>query len=216
MQSAHEKLEVLGPDDGKYVQIGAMGARFMVEAERGAGFSLVEHPIAPRGLAAPMHTHTHEDEYTYVLEGEVGVQIGDEVAVGKPGDLVFKPRGVPHAFWNAADAPARVLAGERLPRLESQREVERRAQRRVGRSAALPRRRQVVAHPAEEGAPGPLEDRRERRHRLRVAQNVRAHRLGFAVVAVYGAERGTRTPDRVADRRPCRGIRRWVLRHPVR
>src|SRR3954451_1864674 len=109
MQAPHEKLEVLGPNDGKYVQVGAMGARFMVEPERGAGFSLVEHPIAPRGLAAPMHTHTNEDEYTYVLEGEVGVQIGDQVTVGKPGDLVFKPRGVAHAFWNAGDAPARVL-----------------------------------------------------------------------------------------------------------
>jgi uncharacterized cupin superfamily protein len=56
-----------------------------------------------------MHTHTHEDEYSYVLEGEVGVQVGDEVSVAKPGDLVFKPRGVPHAFWNAGDAPARLL-----------------------------------------------------------------------------------------------------------
>jgi uncharacterized RmlC-like cupin family protein len=26
-----------------------------------------------------------------------------------PGDLVFKPRGVPHAFWNAGDEPARLL-----------------------------------------------------------------------------------------------------------
>ena len=56
-----------------------------------------------------MHTHTHEDEYSYVLEGSVGVQVGDEVRVAKPGDLVFKPRGVPHAFWNAGDTEARVL-----------------------------------------------------------------------------------------------------------
>jgi quercetin dioxygenase-like cupin family protein len=109
MHPTHEKLEVLGPQDGKYVQIGAMGARFMVDPERGGGFSLVEHPIAPRSLAAPIHTHAHEDEYSYVLEGEVGVQVGEEVTVGKPGDLVFKPRGVPHAFWNAGDAPARLL-----------------------------------------------------------------------------------------------------------
>ena len=26
-----------------------------------------------------------------------------------PGDLVFKPRGIPHAFWNAGDEPARIL-----------------------------------------------------------------------------------------------------------
>ena len=87
----------------------AMGVRFMVDPERGGGFSLVEHPIAPRSLAAPLHTHTHEDEYSYVLEGQVGVQVGDEVTVAGPGDLVFKPRGVAHAFWNAGDAPARLL-----------------------------------------------------------------------------------------------------------
>jgi quercetin dioxygenase-like cupin family protein len=101
---------VLGPADGRSVKFGGLGARYMVEgAQSGGGFALVEHPIDPRSLAAPMHTHTHEDEYTYVLEGEVGVQIGDVVAVAKPGDLVFKPRGIPHAFWNPGDVPARAL-----------------------------------------------------------------------------------------------------------
>src|SRR4051794_41365381 len=109
MQATNDKLQVLGPDEGKYAQIGAMGVRFMIDPEQGGGFSLVEHPIAPRALAAPMHTHAHEDEYSYVLEGEVGVQVGDEVSVARPGDLVFKPRGVQHAFWNAGDTPARLL-----------------------------------------------------------------------------------------------------------
>ena len=72
-------------------------------------FALVEYPIGPRALAAPMHTHRYEDEYTYVLEGEVGVQVGEEVLLASPGDLVFKPRGVAHAFWNPADEPARAL-----------------------------------------------------------------------------------------------------------
>src|SRR4051812_26236808 len=89
----------LGPGDGNSVDLGGLGVRFMVgEAESGGGFALVEHPIAPRALAAPMHTHTREDEYSYVLEGEVGIQVGDEVLVGRPGDLVTKPRGIPHAF----------------------------------------------------------------------------------------------------------------------
>src|SRR4051812_28395500 len=101
---------VLGPADGDQVQIGPMGVRFMIGSEEaGGGFSVVEHPIAPRSLAAPTHTHRHEDEYSYVLEGEVGVQVGDEVRVAKPGELVFKPRGVPHAFWNPGDRPARLL-----------------------------------------------------------------------------------------------------------
>src|SRR4051794_18774247 len=97
---------VLSPTDGEFVQMGPLGVRYMA---RGEGFSLVEHPIAPRALAAPMHVHEREDEYTYVVEGRVGVQVGEEVRVAGPGDLVFKPRGVWHAFWNAGDEPARAL-----------------------------------------------------------------------------------------------------------
>jgi mannose-6-phosphate isomerase-like protein (cupin superfamily) len=107
--SQHARL-VLLPDEGEMVVIGRLGAQFMIGgAESGGTFALVEHPIGPRVLAAPLHTHEREAEYTYVLEGEVAVQVGDEVRVVLPGDLVFKPRGVPHAFWNAGDAPARAL-----------------------------------------------------------------------------------------------------------
>ena len=90
--------------------MGGLGVRFMVgSAQSGGTFALVEHPIGPRALASPLHTHEREDEYTYVLEGEVGVQVGDEVRVARTGDLVFKPKGVPHAFWKSGDAPARAL-----------------------------------------------------------------------------------------------------------
>jgi hypothetical protein len=44
-----------------------------------------------------------------VLEGRVGVQLGDDVLEAGPGELIFKPRRVPHAFWNAGDEPARLL-----------------------------------------------------------------------------------------------------------
>jgi quercetin dioxygenase-like cupin family protein len=101
---------VLSPDEGETVWLRRLGIRFMIGGEQTQGdFALVEHPIEPRALAAPMHTHQHEDEYTYVLEGEIGVQVGEEVLVARVGDLVFKPRGVPHAFWNAGDTPARAL-----------------------------------------------------------------------------------------------------------
>jgi quercetin dioxygenase-like cupin family protein len=101
---------VLGPHEGDSVALGPLGVRFMVGgADSGGGFALVEHPLAPRSLAAPMHVHEREDEYTYVLEGRVGVQIGDVVRVAGAGDLVFKPRGIWHAFWNPDDAPARML-----------------------------------------------------------------------------------------------------------
>jgi len=104
------KPGVLGPMDGKAGLLGSMGVRFMIDgSQSGGGFSLVEHPIPPRALGAPLHRHTHEDEYTYVVEGRVGALLGDDVVIGEVGDLIFKPRAQWHAFWNAGDEPARVL-----------------------------------------------------------------------------------------------------------
>jgi mannose-6-phosphate isomerase-like protein (cupin superfamily) len=101
---------VLGPSEGRLLDIEGLGVRFLIEAaQSGGGFSLVEHPLGPRMLGAPMHTHRREGEYSFVLEGEIGVQIADEITYAKPGDLVFKPRDVPHAFWNRTDQPARLL-----------------------------------------------------------------------------------------------------------
>jgi quercetin dioxygenase-like cupin family protein len=108
MQTAVGHL--LGPDQGEAVRLLALGVRFMIDGERtGGAFSLVEHPLPPRALGAPVHTHHNEDEYSYVLEGRFGVQLGNEVLEVRPGDLLFKPRGVAHAFWNASDEPARLL-----------------------------------------------------------------------------------------------------------
>lgn len=101
---------VLRPNHGETVHLLALGVRFMIDGETtGGAFSLVEHPLPPRALGAPLHTHRNEDEYSYVLEGRIGIQLGDEVLEAGPGDLVLKPRGEQHAFWNAGDEPARLL-----------------------------------------------------------------------------------------------------------
>ncbi|HZC02920.1 MAG TPA: cupin domain-containing protein [Gammaproteobacteria bacterium] len=107
---ASQGPRILGPNDGKAVDLGSVGVRFMVWSEEsGGGFSLVEHPIPPRTLAAPLHRHTNEDEYSYVLEGRLGALLGDEVVYAEKGDLVFKPRDQWHTFWNAGDQPCRIL-----------------------------------------------------------------------------------------------------------
>ena len=101
---------VIGPGDGKAGFLGSIGVRFMIDGEDAGGdFSLVEHPLSPRALAAPLHRHTREDEYSFVLEGRMGGLLGDDVVEAGPGDLVFKPRNEWHTFWNAGDEPARIL-----------------------------------------------------------------------------------------------------------
>jgi mannose-6-phosphate isomerase-like protein (cupin superfamily) len=78
--------------------------RYLIDsADTDGRFALIEHRIPPRTLAAPMHTHEREDEYSFVLSGRMGAQIGDKIVDAGPGELVAKPRGIPHAFWNSGD-----------------------------------------------------------------------------------------------------------------
>jgi mannose-6-phosphate isomerase-like protein (cupin superfamily) len=101
---------VIGPNDGENGFLGSIGVRFMIDGEDASGdFSLVEHPLSPRALAAPLHRHAREDEYSFVLEGRMGALLGDEVVEAGPGDLVFKPRSQWHTFWNAGEEPCRIL-----------------------------------------------------------------------------------------------------------
>jgi mannose-6-phosphate isomerase-like protein (cupin superfamily) len=101
---------IIGPDDGDLGFLGSIGARHLLDgAETAGGVSVVEHPMPPRSLAAPLHRHSREDEYSYVLEGRMGALLGDEVVIAETGDFVFKPRDQWHTFWNAGDEPARIL-----------------------------------------------------------------------------------------------------------
>ncbi|HWJ44145.1 MAG TPA: cupin domain-containing protein [Gaiellaceae bacterium] len=101
---------IVGPSEGLEGFLGSIGVRFMIDgAETAERFSLVEHPMSPRALAAPLHLHTREDEYSFVLEGRMGALLGDDVVEAGPGDLVFKPRNQWHTFWNAGHEPCRIL-----------------------------------------------------------------------------------------------------------
>ena len=97
------KLKVRA-EEGKRADFPQLGNRYVLRGDSSDGrFALIEHTIPPRALAAPMHMHEREDEYSFVLAGRLGAQIGDEVVEAGPGELVVKPRGIPHAYWNPAD-----------------------------------------------------------------------------------------------------------------
>jgi hypothetical protein len=66
----------------------------------------VEHPMSPHTLAAPLHRHRREDEYSYVLEGRMGALLGDDLLEAGPGDLVFKPRDQWHQLRRDGSASA--------------------------------------------------------------------------------------------------------------
>ena len=98
------------PDAGDSFDFGGFGVEWKIDAaETGRGFSVVHHPMAPHALAAPLHRHHREDEYSYVLEGRLGALLGDDVVTAGPGTWVHKPRGQWHTFWNAGDTPCRII-----------------------------------------------------------------------------------------------------------
>lgn len=102
---------VLASRDGAIVpSFGRVSNRFMIDGiETDGRLTVLQHLFEPNALAAPMHRHHDEDEYTYVLTGRIGAVLGGEEVFGEPGDLIFKPRGQWHTFWNASDEPAIVL-----------------------------------------------------------------------------------------------------------
>jgi quercetin dioxygenase-like cupin family protein len=104
------EARMIRPDEGETRDLGGgVGVIIKVTGQStGGAFAIVEHPVEPGGLVEP-HTHSREDECTYVLEGEIGVLIGEQVLSASAGSVVYKPRGLEHAFWNAGAAPARIL-----------------------------------------------------------------------------------------------------------
>jgi len=95
---------------GESFDFGGFGVDWKIDAaDTEDRFAIVHHPIAPHALAAPLHRHKNEDEYSYVLEGSLGALLGDDVVVAQPGEWVFKPRGQWHTFWNDGETPCTII-----------------------------------------------------------------------------------------------------------
>lgn len=110
LQETLRKPTVVLPDQGEAFDFGGLGVDWKIDgSDTGGSFSVVHHPIAPKALAAPLHYHHNEDEYSYVLEGKLGAILGDDVVEAGPGTWVFKPRKQWHSFWNAGATPCRII-----------------------------------------------------------------------------------------------------------
>ena len=154
--------KIVGPQDGKAGFLGSIGVRFMIDGdEAGDRFSLVEHPMAPRALAAPLHRHTREDEYSYVLQGRMGALLGDDVVyaeAGRPRPQAAQP--VAHVLERGRRAVLRILeiispAGFEHFFRGALGHGRRRSRRPARRSAALNERYGLEMQP--DSVPGLLE-----------------------------------------------------------
>jgi quercetin dioxygenase-like cupin family protein len=88
----------------------ALGTTYKVLSKSVNGSAaIVEHTVESKSIGAPMHKHTHEDEISYVLEGELSVIQGGKEQTAGPGEYIIKPRGIFHTFWNAGNERIRFI-----------------------------------------------------------------------------------------------------------
>jgi quercetin dioxygenase-like cupin family protein len=103
-------LTIVQPGGGRAGGLApGIGVVFKLNGEdTGGSVSIVEHPFEI-GALVPPHIHTREDEYSIVLEGEIGFRSGDREVVLGAGGYITKPRNEMHAMWNAGSTPARMI-----------------------------------------------------------------------------------------------------------
>lgn len=97
------------PTEGRQVGIVGDIYRFLATGAETDGRYTIFEAIIPPGGGPPHHLHRREDETFYVLEGQITLQIGDEMLVAGPGTFVNLPIGNPHSFRNESGMTARML-----------------------------------------------------------------------------------------------------------
>jgi quercetin dioxygenase-like cupin family protein len=78
-------------------------------AETNGDSILVEVIVQPEGFVAAAHTHPYQTERFEIVEGVLGLQLGDQELVARPGDVAIVPPRTVHRFWNAGSKDARFL-----------------------------------------------------------------------------------------------------------
>ncbi len=80
--------------DGRTVPVGPDTARLLATAQPVDVVEMTVH----EGGEPPLHLHRNEDEWFYVLEGELTFWVGGDVIDAPAGSFVYGPRDVPHTF----------------------------------------------------------------------------------------------------------------------
>jgi quercetin dioxygenase-like cupin family protein len=91
------------------VRIGQIEVRYLVDGADKGGLGVFEMKVPPAAAVPPPHSHAHNEECVYVLEGKLRYSVDGETRELCPGDFMSTPRGSVHAFDNPGAATARVL-----------------------------------------------------------------------------------------------------------
>jgi quercetin dioxygenase-like cupin family protein len=76
--------------------------------DTGGELFVFQHTNMGKG-GPPRHIHHEQDEWFYAVAGEFAVEVGDERYRLLPGDSLFAPRGIAHAWAHVSDQPGTLI-----------------------------------------------------------------------------------------------------------
>lgn len=91
------------------VRVGQLEIRYLVDGASAGGLGVFEMKVPPGARVPPPHSHTHNEECVYVLDGVLRYSVDDVTRDLRPGDWMSTPRGAVHHFCNEGTEIARVL-----------------------------------------------------------------------------------------------------------
>ena len=103
---------VAGPGEGEALWAFDSLALVKSTAQTTGGAVAVVELLGPKGSGSPLHVHTREDEWFYVIEGELTFWVGGTVSVAPAGSFVFGPKGIPHTFLVSSERARFLLVTE--------------------------------------------------------------------------------------------------------
>ena len=91
------------------IRIGELSINYLLDGTAAGAAGMFELEVPPGAMVPPPHSHTHNEECVYVLEGTLRYSVDGDARDLGPGDSMYSPKGSVHAFSNPHDELARVL-----------------------------------------------------------------------------------------------------------
>jgi quercetin dioxygenase-like cupin family protein len=107
MQVKEKDPMIIQAGEGKKMRVMGNDVTVKLTKQETNGEYYLFEVVTPPGVGVPPHVHQHEDEIIEVVEGELEVQLGDQVYQAKAGALIHFVRYAPHGFRNTSPNPCR-------------------------------------------------------------------------------------------------------------
>jgi quercetin dioxygenase-like cupin family protein len=102
-------MTISGVAPGEPINIGQLSIQYLIDGTATGGMGVFELTVPPSSQVPPPHSHAHNEECVYVLEGMLRYSVDGVVRDLTPGEWMFTPRGSVHHFSNPHNGTARAL-----------------------------------------------------------------------------------------------------------